>query len=371
MNILKRTWAEIDTKALAHNYELIKQKANTPIIAVVKANAYGHSTNIVIPVLEKCGASMYAVSNIEEALELRDLGVKKEILILGYTPENLAGLLIENGISQCIYSLESAEMFSKFAALHGGKIKAHLKLDTGMGRIGFDCRDEELSGVEDAIKAAKLNGLGVEGIFTHFAVSDRTGETEDGFTDEQFTRFSNAVSEIKAAGINPKYVHASNSAAIINDPDKHINCCRAGIILYGADPAPSVTIEGLTPAMTLKSVVSFVKTVKAGQTISYGRTYKTETDTKIATVTIGYADGYLRALSNKAEVIIGGKRAKIVGRVCMDQLCVDVTGIDVKEGDEVILFGKELTASELAEIADTINYEIFCGLSKRVPKIKV
>lgn len=374
MDFLHRTWAEIDIDALIHNFEIIKSKsAQSRIMAVVKADAYGHSVRHIAPELERRGADAFAVSNIEEAITLRGCGITKPILILGYTPVDMAGQLYFNDITQCVYSTEYAEALSSACLRDGVKVRIHIKLDTGMGRLGFDCRDSSLSGVKEAIRCAGLAGFQLEGIFTHFAVSDRTPHTEDGFTAAQYERFRLACRRFEDAGIKPRICHCCNSAAFCLDGDKHIDMSRPGIILYGLTPSADLELkEDFIPVMTVKSAVSMVKTVKKGDTVSYGRTFTAERDMKIATVSAGYADGYPRALSNKGCVIINGRRAPIIGRVCMDQMCVDVSGIDnVSQGAEVILFGRELPVEELAEIAGTINYEIVCGISPRVPRIAV
>ncbi len=373
MFFLHRAWAEIDTDALVHNFKIIKERTpDSKIMAVVKANAYGHGVAIVAPILDKNGADFFAASNIEEAIQLRSLDIKKPILILGYTPPECADTLIKYNISQCVYSLEYANALSHEANNQNGEIQIHLKLDTGMSRLGFDCRNDELSGIDDAIKSANLNGLKLEGVFTHFAVSDRSAATEDGFTDAQFNRFTSAVKILKNAGLSPEICHCCNSAALLLDSNKHLNMCRPGIILYGLSPSSAPELNcSLKPVMTLKSVVSMVKEIDVDDTVSYGRTFKADKKMRIATVSIGYGDGYPRTLSNKAYVLINGKRARLIGRVCMDQITVDVTDIpDVKMGDEVILFGKELLADELAELCGTINYEIVCGISSRVPRVE-
>lgn len=369
---LRRTWAEIDEKALLHNFEIIKQTAKSKICAVVKANAYGHGVEIVAPALQKAGADFFAVSNIEEAVELRESGITKPILILGYTPCEYVCELEKYDISQCVYSLEYAKELSNEVASYNFKIKVHLKLDTGMSRIGFDCRSDSLNGIDDAITAANLDGFEIEGIFTHFAVSDRNADQEDGFTSEQYNRFCKAIDVLKSHNIDPEYKHCCNSAALCQDNDKHLNMCRAGIILYGLTPSADLHLQqDFIPVMSFKSVVSQVKVIKQGDTVSYGRTFKANKDITVATVSAGYADGYSRLLSNKAEVIINGRRAKIIGRVCMDQFCIDVTNIpDVKRGDEVLLFGGDLPVEELAEIIGTINYELVCAVSSRVKRIK-
>jgi len=374
VEFLHRTWAEIDLSALKNNFEIIKSQANgTPVMAVVKANAYGHNDDIVAPLLDKWGAFGFAVSNIEEAKHLRDLGIKKTVLILGYTPETCAEELSKYDISQCVFSKEYATALSENARKSGVNIKIHIKLDTGMGRIGFDCRNEELSGIDDAIFSAKLPNLNFRGIFTHFALADRNNIKEDDFTNKQYSHFVKGVEKIKKSGLNPEFCHCCNSAATYLDKDKHFDMCRAGITLYGLTPSTDLDFnEGFVPVMTLKSVVSMVKTVRKGESVNYGRTFIASKDTKIATVSVGYADGYSRLLSNKGYVLIRGKKAKIVGRICMDQMSVDVSDIkDVNMGDEVILFGKDLPVENLSTICETINYETVCDVSSRVPRIPV
>lgn len=369
---LKRAWAEIDVDALIHNFNIIKSTANSNVCAVVKANAYGHDVDIVAPILQDAGADYFAVSNIEEAIELRELGIVKPILILGYTPCEFASELQKYDISQCVYSLDFAKELSSVAVKQNLNIKIHLKLDSGMSRIGFDCRDDKLNGINDAITAAKLDGFALEGVFTHFAFSDRNESQEDGFTAAQYNRFVTAVNTIKNAGLTPAVCHCSNSAALCLDYDKHLDMCRAGIILYGLTPSSELELEqGFVPVMNFKSVVSQVKEINKGDTVSYGRTFSADKNMTVATISCGYADGYPRLLSNCGFVMINGKRANIVGRVCMDQFCVDVTDIpNVKRGDEVLLWGKDLAVELPADTIGTINYELVCGVSSRVKRIK-
>ncbi len=370
MDFLRRTWAKIDTDALIHNFKIIKNTAATPVMAIVKADAYGHGAEIIAPILEKNGADFFGVSNLEEAIELREFGITKPILILGYTPSDKVNELIKYDISQCVYSYEFAKQLSQNAISLGKTLKIHIKLDTGMSRLGFDCRNDNLNEIDLALKSARLDNLYLEGIFTHFAVSDRTECDDDGFTDEQYSRFCKAIEYFKANGVTAPFTHCCNSAAICQDDDKHLNMCRAGIILYGLTPSAKLKLpHDFIPVMQMKSVISMIKTVQSGDTVSYGRTFKAEKKMKIATVTAGYADGYPRLLSNKGYVLINGKRANIIGRVCMDQFCVDVTDLDVSVGDEVLLFGKDLPVEDLAEICGTINYELVCGVSPRVIRI--
>ena len=372
MDFLHRTWAEIDTNALVHNLNIFKNKlGDKKLMAVVKANAYGHSAKDLCPILEQNGADWFAVSNINEAIALRNFGITKPILILGYTPVDMVRELVSNDISQCVYSLEYAEKLSALAVFYGINVKAHIKLDTGMSRLGFNCKNDDLTELCDALKSASLPNIICEGVFTHFAVADRNQTEEDGFTNKQYDLFIKACDRFKEAGFTETMFHCCNSAGSILDIDKHLDMGRVGISLYGLSPSSSLTLEDdIIPVMTVKSVVSYVKEINAGDTVSYGRTFKADKKMKIATVTAGYADGYPRSLSNKGYVYIGGKKANIIGRVCMDQMCVDVTDIpSVKMGDEVLLFGKELKVDALADLCGTINYEIICGISPRVPRV--
>ena len=374
MDFLRRTWAEISTSALLHNFGEIKKTANgSALMAVVKANAYGHYAEIVAPLLQKAGADAFAVSNLDEALKLRSYGINKPILILGYTPVSEVSRLYDGDIIQAVFCSEYADALNAAAKKQGVTIKAHIKLDTGMGRIGFDCRTDAMLELAKALSAAKLENLNVTGIFTHFAAADRTQKTEDGFTDAQRTRFEKAISAFKAECFTDLICHCSNSAAICLDSDKKYDMARAGIILYGLTPNSELTLEqNLVPVMSFKTVVAMVKDIAIGDTVSYGRTFKATRPMRLATLPVGYADGYPRLLSNKGFVLIRGKRAPIIGRVCMDQTIVDVTDIEgVCAEDEVLLFGKELPVEELAKLCSTINYEIVCGISPRVPRITV
>lgn len=372
MDFIRRIWAEIDIDALKGNLSAIKRHSGGgKIMAVVKADAYGHGVQNIVPALDNAGADSFAVSNIAEAVALREIGLKKPILILGYTPYENADLLYKYDIIQCVFSAEYAKGLSLAAKKLNAKIKTFIKVDTGMGRIGFNCRDERLLELDDAILSAKLENLQTIGIFAHFADADREKDKDDGFTDDQYARFKRVLKKFDECKI--KLAHSCcNSAAIMQDGDKVSgDICRPGIILYGLEPSSKLSFPELTPVMTLKSVVSFVKTISPGETISYGRTFKAEKEMKIATVSAGYADGYPRALSNKAYVLVRGQKAKVVGRVCMDQMMIDVSGTPVAAGDEVILFGKDLSLNYLADLANTINYEIICNVNKRVPRIVV
>lgn len=369
MEFLKRTWAEIDISALLHNFNLIKNRVQGALLMpVVKADAYGHSVESIACALDSAGADSFAVSNLEEALNLRKYGIDKPILILGYTPPESAHMLADHNITQAVFSLEYAIALSE--NLQNQTINIHIKLDTGMGRIGFNARNEQLSGLDDIFKLYNLKNLKVTGIFTHLCVADSTEIENSDYTEQQYTRFTAVINTLKENGLDIGLIHCSNSAGIIHSGKFLMDICRPGIILYGLMPSASIKLPGIKPVMTLKSVVSMVKPLYIGETVSYGRTFKAKRDMKVATVTAGYADGYPRLLSNKGEVIINGKRAHIIGNICMDQFMIDVTDIDdVKPGDEVILFGQEITADEIAGKCSTIGYEIICGITPRVPRI--
>lgn len=374
MAFLHRTWAEIDVSALVHNFKTIKNSVDAcRLMCVVKADAYGHGTEIVLPALIKAGADCFAVSNIDEAIALRKMGISSPILVLGYTPPEAAKELADNDIIQTVYDKNFAEKLSQYALSLDVQVKAHLKLDTGMGRIGFDCRDDSLDGITDIKDTLSLSGIIFEGVFTHFAAADRGGDKQGDYTNAQYNRFIKAVDIIRENCNTVNIVHCCNSAGLLMEKDKHSSLCRPGIILYGLSPDTALKFsQKLIPVMTLKSVVSQVKEIQPNTYLSYGRTFKSDKKMKLATVSVGYADGYPRALSNKGQVIINGKRCNIVGRVCMDQMIVDVSHLtNVQMGDEVTLFGKDLPVDEIAELCGTINYEIICGISKRVPRIKV
>ena len=371
MNYLHRAWAEINLDALLHNFKTIKSNTDSKIFSVVKANAYGHSVGRIALLLDKAGTDFFAVSNIDEAEELRELGIEKPILILGYTPSVFAEKLVKLNLWQTVFSLEYAISLDKSAKELGSVINCHLKLDTGMGRIGFDFR-RGLDALEDVKSALRLENLKFEGVFTHFPVADSTKKADKAFTDAQYLRFLNAIDLLENDGFSLGLKHCCNSAATLLSKNKHLDAIRPGNILYGLTPDPAIELPyNLIPVMTFKAAVSMVKTLKKNETVSYGKTFKAKKSMTLATITAGYADGIPRLLSNKGYVVINGQKAPIIGRICMDQFCADVSGIDVKEGDTVVLFGSELPVEQFASWAQTINYEIVCGLSKRVPRIYI
>ena len=369
---LRRAWAEIDLDRLGKNLEELKGLAHgTQIACVVKANAYGHDDRSIAPYLEEHGITFFAVSNIKEALTLRECGVKGEILILGHTPYEYASELSEEAIIQTAVSAEYAVRMSEYAKKLGVKVRLHLAVDTGMGRIGVPAEKAP----EALYQISRRDGVILDGMFTHFACADSYDEDDTAYTEEQKRLFFTAAEKARDMGTELRHIHCLNSAGGTFSYDSRSTLVRFGIMLYGLKPDRSLELPvKLMPVMDLKAAVSFVKTVPAGKTISYGRTYRTERETAIATIPRGYADGYPRELSNKAHVLINGHRAPVIGRVCMDQLMADVTGIpDVHEGSEVVLIGRSgdevITADDLAELVGTIGYEIVCGISKRVPRV--
>ena len=361
-------WAEIDLGAIAHNFREIKKciKGGAKLCAVVKANAYGHGA---VPVAHKAleaGAYYLAVATVSEALELRAAGITAPILILGIVPAEAAGALVEHDITQTVCDFGLAEAISKEAVGRGKRARIHLKVETGMGRIGV--RPEEA--VALAKKIVTLPSLELEGMFSHFAAAD---EADKSFVHEQLALFRHAIDGMEEAGIHIPLKHIAESAAILEIPEAHFDMVRAGIITYGLYPAPNVrhTIE-LRPAMKLVTRIVQLKKISAGTSIGYGREFVAARDSLIATLPIGYADGYIRAYKN-FHVDIGGQLAPIAGRVCMDQTMIDVTDVEgVAVGDEVILFGSDaVTIDDAARHLQTINYEITCLISSRVPRVNI
>ncbi len=370
-NFLKRTWAEINLDALLHNFNTIRNFAKCDIAAVVKADAYGHGAKIVSKVLPARHTKLLAVATLEEAIELRLAKNTKPILILGHTPADYSYILKQYDLIQTIHSIEYARELSERAVSYGVTFSCHIKIDTGMSRIGFNCRDDGAFSKDELLECASLKNLSITGIYTHFATADRSGDQNGEFTKAQFERFTAVCKFLEENGVAIKCKHCCNSAAIMLDEDKHLDMSRLGIMLYGLTPDTNLELTlPIEPVMTLKTLVTQVKQIKKGDCVSYGRTFKAEKDMTVATLSVGYADGYPRSLSNRGEVIIRGKRAKIIGTVCMDQIVVDVSDIDgVKPEDEVVLFGKDLSVDEIAKLCGTINYEIVCGISRRVPRV--
>ena len=373
MKLPSRIQADIDLDAFRFNLDSIKKNINenTQIITVLKADGYGHGAVPLAKEAEKEERVWgIAVATVEEALELRRGGIKKPLLILGYTYQEDYDLIAEEELRPTVFKLSMAQELSQAALRKNKTIKIHIKIDTGMSRIGY--RDLEKS-VPEILEISRLPGLEIEGLFTHFARAD---EREKAPAYQQLEKYQAFQKALKEAGLKIPLCHCSNSAGIIRIPEANMDAVRAGIILYGLYPSEEVEKEPvpLKPLMTLKSHIAYIKTLEPGVQISYGGTYTTQKETRVATIPVGYADGYARSLSNKGWVLIRGKKAPILGRVCMDQFMVDVTDIpEARELDEVILLGKsqdqQITMEELGELSGRFNYEFACCISKRVPRI--
>ena len=361
----RNNYVKIDLDAILQNYRAVCQKTGVPVMAVIKADAYGHGAVHVARVLkEEC--PFFGVSSVSEALELRQSGIDTPILILGHAPVSVFPKLVGNGIRPTVFTYEDAEELSRQAAAKGVVAPCHLAVDTGMSRIGFQVTEEAANICK---QIAELPNIEIEGIFSHFATADCADLSRSHAQTGLFDRFCQML---EARGIRPKLYHLDNSAGIMNF-DKHYSMVRSGIVTYGLYPSDEVSPDllTLTPAMSWFSRISHVKTLPAGRAISYGGTFVTTAPTRVATVPVGYADGYRRSLSSKFYVLIHGKKAPILGRVCMDQMMVDVTHIpEIAVGDKVTLVGTDgaeaITVEEIAEAAGSFNYEFVCGISRRV-----
>lgn len=370
---LNRAWAEIDLDAIAHNVREIRRitSKRAEIMGAVKADAYGHGVMETVRTMLDNGVTRLAVSMLDEAIQLRKLGIKVPILILSYTDPARAEEIILNEVTQTVFSHDLAKALSEAAVRLNRNVKIHVKVDTGMTRVGFM---PGYSAVKNLLEISRLPHIIIEGLFSHFASAD---ERDKSYTFMQFEKFMSICSELGRVGIHVPVKHVCNSAGIIEFPEMHLDMVRPGIILYGLYPSNQIDTRkmDLKPAMTLKANVILVKDVEENTCISYGRTYKTSCKSRIATIPIGYADGYTRLLSNKGRVLIHGRTAPIVGRICMDQCMIDVTDLDVevRTGDEVVLFGRQGDASisveEVAADIGTINYEVVCIIGKRIPRV--
>jgi alanine racemase len=379
------TWAEIDLNAYAHNIRELRRITDTKalMMAVVKADGYGHGAFEVAGTALQSGADWLGVARLHEAVELRKAGFEAPILIFGYSPPESAQFLIQHDLAQSVYSRPTAEAYSEQAARAGKPIKIHIKVDSGMGRLGILPDDlahgsKTTESTGDAFREVKaisrLAYLDIEGIFTHFATSDSADKS---YAKRQLERFVEFLAELHNAGIKPPVKHAANSGAVIDMPESHLDMVRPGIATYGLYPSNEVNHKNanLKPVMALKSRIVHLKKVPAGFHVSYGITYRTEKPTTIATVPVGYADGLNRLLSSRGHMLVGGHRVPIVGRVCMDLTMLDVGMLNkkVRIEDEVVIFGVQgeaaITADELAEELDTINYEIVTSITGRVPRV--
>lgn len=376
MEYLRRTWAEVSLDNLAHNYRALREK--TPkrcrFLGVVKADAYGHGAVPISRHLIEMGAEQLAVSNIEEAMQLRNEGIDAPILILGYTPPFYAATLAEQGLEQEIHSLEYAQTLEKRLSGTEARIRVHLKLDTGMSRLGFFAYDRQET-VEEIAQIAQMRHLEILGAFTHFPVADSIDAADANFTRTQFERFTAMLDALKAVGIAPQLRHCCNSGASILYPEYAMDMIRPGIATYGV--LPSGDLRGkidLKPVLRLRSTIFQIRDFAPNLTVSYGRTYTTRETERIAVVGIGYADGLSRGFSNNISFLLHGKRVPQVGRICMDMCMVDVTRVPgAKVGDRVTIFGADgddsIGVDDLAGRLGTIPYELLCVISKRIPRV--
>ena len=370
---IRPVWAEIDLDALAFTISSIRERAGKDrhVAAVVKANAYGHGAVEIIPTLLENGADFLCVALLDEALEIRKAGFTDvPILILGYTEPQRAAELVKYDIHQAVFTYELAKAMSDAAVEQGKKALVHIKADTGMGRIGFLPTEENLDAIVDILS---LPNVEFSGLFTHFAKADYADKT---YTHLQWERYNYFLDGLEKRGFTPKIRHCGNSAVIVDHPEYFLDMVRPGIILYGVYPSDETQNQNIDvkPALSLKARISNVKREHAGERISYGGTYETAEGDVIATLPVGYADGLMRLMSNNGEVLVHGKRCKIVGRVCMDQCMINVTDVpDVKIGDEVVLIGSQgddrISIEEVVNRIPTIPHEIFCDINRRVPRV--
>ncbi|MCI9523882.1 MAG: alanine racemase [Erysipelotrichaceae bacterium] len=376
----KRCWAEINTSNIAHNVNEIRKiiPSQTKIMGIVKANAYGHGDVSMCKELLKSGVDFFGVACMEEALRLRQAHIQERILILGYTPKEQFHYLHEQNLIQTLISMDFAKELSDYACLNDVEIQCHVKVDTGMSRLGVQCKKEQWD-IEDVKRMYHLPHIRVQGIFSHFSVSDDITHQENlTFTNHQIALFDLVLQKLKQAGIEPGITHLQNSYGILNYPHLSYDYVRPGLLHLGVtsdDALATIAKPDFRPVMTWKASISYVKWIEAGCDVSYGRTYTAKERIKVATVCVGYADGYPRMVSNMHKhVLIHGQRAEIIGRICMDQMMIDVSAItDVKTGDEVVLFGYDndvlLSVDELSRACHTINNETLCWLSERVQRI--
>lgn len=368
-----RVYAEIDLDAIAENFEAMRKniREETKMIAVIKTDGYGHGALPIAEMMEKKAYIWgFATATVEEAVSLRKGGIRKPILILGYTFEEDYDTLVQMEIRPVVFKTDMAKQLSRAAWSQGKKLPVHIGLDTGMSRIGFSDTDESVKKIQEI---AKLPGLLIEGMFTHFAKADETDKTS---AKQQFSRYMAFAEKLEERGISIPFKHVSNSAALMEMPWMNLDLVRAGISMYGIYPSDEVARDSvfLKPAMSLHSHIVYVKEIEAGTSVSYGGTFTAKRRMRIATIPVGYGDGYPRLLSNKGEVLICGKRARILGRVCMDQFMADVTDIpEAEELDEVVLLGKQgedcITVEELGAISGRFPYEFVCNIGKRVPRV--
>lgn len=360
--------ARISKSALLSNLGRVRTLAgNARVCAVVKADAYGHGAVEIARWLEEAGVDYLAVALLEEAIELRDNGIKAPLLVLSTADQANADDIVRLGITQTVYTAEVARALSEAAVRQNRKLSVHLKIDTGMHRLGVELKDLE----ELAQCLTRCPGLDIEGVYSHFAEADNPDKR---FSFLQLDRLHEAIAILDGYGIRPRIRHMANSAGLLYIPESRLDMVRPGVVLYGCSPGATPNPpEGFTPVMKLSARISFVRTIEAGESVSYGRIFIAQRKSRIALLPLGYADGYPRGLSNVANVLVRGKRAKIAGLICMDQCLVDITDIpEAVPGDEATLFGlPELPVGELSRLLGTVDYEMTCGISKRVPRISV
>lgn len=369
---LRRTWAEIDLDALAHNYHTLRKHVgeNVKFLGVVKADAYGHGSVQVSKRLQELGADYLAVSSIDEAMELRVNGITMPILILGHTPKEQVENLIEYKITQAVTCKAKAVEYSEEAVKLGKELSIHIKVDTGMSRLGYLCEGDYFeNGIDGIVEACQMPGLHAEGIFTHFAVSDEAGDEAEEYTKHQFQLFSDVISFVEERwGQKFEIKHCANTGAVAHYPETYLDMVRPGLLLYGYGEFAEEL--GLIPVMSLKTTVSTIKTYPAGTKISYGGIYTTERKTRMGVLPYGYADGFFRYFSNKCSLMTKEGKAQQRGKICMDMCMIDLTDkMTVDVGSEVEIFGKDNSINEMAAIAETIPYELTCAVSKRVPRL--
>lgn len=385
MNQLQ-VWAEIDLAAYGHNIRALRQviRSGAQLMAVVKANGYGHGAIEVSRIALESGADWLGVARLHEALELRGAGIEAPILIFGATPADQTDLLLAHDLTQTVFSPSMASAFSERALAQDKKLRVHIKVDTGMGRLGLLA---DTAGIDHSpsnaaakrrdqvLEIARLPGLEVDGLLTHFATAD---SADKGYADRQLQRFIDLVDDLGAAGLDIPLRHTANSAALLDMPDSHLDLVRPGIATYGLYPSDKVQRDKVTlqPVLQWKTRIIHLKQVPAGFGVSYGTIYTTPKPTTLATVSAGYADGLSRSLSSRGYMLVGGHRVPIVGRVCMDLTLLDVGAVqDAAVGDEVVIIGRQgdqqITADEMATTLDTINYEIVTSITSRVPRIYV
>jgi len=372
MDLTRPAWLEIDLDNLHFNYKEIRKlvRDTADIMAVVKADAYGHGAAAIVRELMALGVKRFGVAHLSEAIHIKNHSPHAQVLVMGYTPDYLAEVAINRGMRLTVYLEDQADHFAKVAKELDKDAVVHLKIETGMNRLGFLPDEKTLQAVE---RIKEMDNIIIEGMFTHFPAAD----DDHGYTERSMAKFREFCRMLYEKDIDIPVKHVSNSAAIMNFPQYGLDMVRAGIILYGIYPYPQAKRETLPlkPCISLKAQISHVKTIEKGDKVSYGLTFEASTRTQVATVPVGYADGWSRDLSNKGYALVNGRRVSIIGRICMDQLMLDVTGMDVKRGDEAVLMGsqgeEEITIEEIASQIGQIPASVLCMLTKRLPRVYV